>query len=173
LSSARGDVKSESDVKDEGADALAKMLQTAMAESEGPGGGAAAVEIDLTEAPGIGAKTAEALEAAGFGDLATLVAASSEELEQVEGLGPKTAAKLQEWAREKAAESSAESGLTADDAGDAFGASLGDGADAAGNAATMDDGDFMAALSRAFQESERQRDAEGEATDDEGGTAGE
>jgi hypothetical protein len=50
---------------------------------------------------------------------------------------------------------------------------LDDGADAAGEAATMDDGDFMAALSRAFQESERQRDAEGEANDDEGGAAGE
>jgi N utilization substance protein A len=177
LIGARIDIKSESDVKDEVADALAKMLQTAMAESEGPGGAggiaAVAVEFDLTDAPGIGAKTAEALEAAGFGDLATLVAASSEELEQVEGLGPKTAAKLQEWAREKAEEISAEAGLAADDAGDAFGADLDDGADAAGEAATMDDGDFMAALSRAFQESERQRDAEGEANDDEGGAAGE
>jgi N utilization substance protein A len=177
LIGARIDITTESADKDEVADALAKMLQTAMAESEGPGGAggiaAVAVEIDLTDAPGIGAKTAEALEAAGFGDLATLVAASSEELEQVEGLGPKTAAKLQEWAREKAEEISAEAGLAADDAGDAFGADLDDGADAAGEAATMDDGDFMAALSRAFQESERQRDAEGEANDDEGGAAGE
>src|SRR5690606_28192042 len=117
LIGARIDIKSESDVKDEVADALAKMLQSAMAEVDLPeGGGApvAATVVDLTEAPGIGAKTAEALEAAGFGTLGALVGADASDLEQVEGLGPKTAAKLLEWAREKAAEM----GATAEEAAD-------------------------------------------------------
>jgi transcription termination/antitermination protein NusA len=166
LIGARIDIKSESDVKDEVADALAKMLQSAMAESEGPGGEpAAATPIDLTEAPGIGAKTAESLEAAGFGGLEALVTATAEDLEQVEGLGPKTAAKLLEWAREKAEEIGA--GAAAVEA--SFGGDFDGSSTTAEEAATLDDGDFMAALSRAFQESERQRDAEGEAAGEKDG----
>ncbi|MBI5239641.1 MAG: transcription termination factor NusA [Elusimicrobia bacterium] len=43
---------------------------------------------------GVGAKTAEALAAAGFTDPARLAAATPEELTAVEGIGPKTAAKI-------------------------------------------------------------------------------
>ncbi len=104
LIGSRIDIKSESDVKDEVADALAKMLQTAM--SEGGEGEAAATPtpVDLTEAPGIGEKTAAALAEAGFDTLDALLEASEEDLEAVEGLGPKTAANLRAWATEKAEE---------------------------------------------------------------------
>jgi N utilization substance protein A len=167
LIGARIDIKSESDVKDEVADALARMLQTAMAESEAPGAAAAAIEIDLTEAPGIGAKTAAALEEAGYGALDTLLAASLEDLEQVEGLGPKTAAKLAEWAKEKAEAIGEELGLAPEAAAEAAGE--GDLAEAAEEASSLDDSDFMAALSRAFEESERQRDAEAAEAEEEAG----
>ena len=167
LIGARIDIKSETDVKGEVADALAKMLQTAMAESDAERMEAVgAEEIDLTEAPGIGAKTAAALTEAGYGSLDTLLVATEEELRQVEGLGPKTATKLLEWAAEKAEElgyapaAEAEGGFE-----EGFGAPS--GAEAA--AGTMDDQDFMAALSRAFQESERQRGTGGVEAEEEAG----
>ena len=150
LIGARIDIKSETDVKGEVADALAKMLQTAMAESEPPAEAAEAPVLDLTEAPGIGAKGAAALEEAGYGSLDTLLAATAEELTEVEGLGPKTAEKLVEWARVKAEELGYEPG-------EAEAEGLMASEEPAEAASTMDDGDFMAALSRAFQESERQR----------------
>ncbi len=171
LIGARIDIKSESDVKDEVADALAKMLQSAMAEADLPEGGgapAAATIVDLTEAPGIGAKTAEALEVAGFGTLDALLSADASDLEQVEGLGPKTAAKLLEWAQEKAEEMGAVAGEPMEEA---FAAETEGTAAVADEAASLDDSDFMAALSRAFQESERERDAE--SGDEETGAAGE
>ncbi|HLE83202.1 MAG TPA: transcription termination factor NusA [Thermoanaerobaculia bacterium] len=160
LIGARIDIKSETDVKGEVADALAKMLQTAMAESDAERAAALPTELDLTEAPGIGAKTAAALAEAGYGTLEALLPATAEELRQVEGLGPKTAAKLLEWAAEKAVE------LGYEPAGEVEGLFEGDfGAAAAAReaaSAPMDDQDFMAALSRAFHESERQRDTEAE-----------
>ena len=82
------EIKSESDIKDEVAGALAKMLQTAISE-EIPEGGV--IEFSLESAPGVGVKMAEKLEQAGFGELDGLLAASPEQLEQVEGVGPKTA----------------------------------------------------------------------------------
>jgi N utilization substance protein A len=124
LLGAKIDIKSESDVKDEVTDALARMLQSSVA--------GAAKGLDLTEAPGVGPKTAEALAAAGFAELDKLTAASLEELTAVEGVGDKTAQELVAWAQERSA-ARAEEG---------------------GGSATMDDQDFMAALSRAFQESE-------------------
>jgi len=152
LIGARIDIKSESDVKDEVADALAKMLQTAIA--EGAPGEAPATEtpIDLTEAPGIGEKTAAALDEAGFGTIEALIEATPEELQQVEGLGPKTVASLLEWAAEKAEELGE---LQEEEPFDEdFTA-----AKTAEAASTMDDQDFMAALSKAFQESEALRES--------------
>jgi len=152
LIGARIDIKSESDVKDEVADALAKMLQTAIA--EGAPGEAPATEtpIDLTEAPGIGEKTAAALDEAGFGTIEALIEATPEELQQVEGLGPKTVAGLLEWAAEKAEELSE---LQEEEPFDEDFAA----AKTAEAASTMDDQDFMAALSKAFQESEALRES--------------
>jgi len=150
LISSRIDIKSESDVKDEVADALAKMLQTAMAEG-GEEAAAAATPVDLTEAPGIGDKTATALAEAGLDTIEALLEASEEDLEAVEGLGPKTAASLREWATEKAEEIAAahQGAETADE--EVFEEGFGEAAEVP---STMDDQDFMAALSKAFQESE-------------------
>jgi N utilization substance protein A len=144
LLNARIDIKSESDVKDEVTDALAKMLQSAV----GP-----ATQVDFSAAPGVGEKTAEALEAAGYGDLTVLQAASADDLAAVEGIGPKTAEGVIAWAAELSP------------AGEATDATQQDGEESA--TSTMGDQDFMAALSRAFQESE-----EPEAVAEEDGTAG-
>jgi N utilization substance protein A len=150
LIGSRIDIKSESDVKDEVADALAKMLQTAMSEGEEGGEPATETPVDLTEAPGVGEKTAAALTEAGYGTLEALLAASAEELREVEGLGPKTVEGLREWATQKAEEIA---GAASGEAG--LGAELGAAGDE--EASTMADQDFMAALSKAFEESEALR----------------
>ncbi len=152
LIGARVDIKSESDVKDEVADALAQMLQTAMSEG-GEEEAATETAVDLTEAPGIGDKTAAALADAGFGTLEALLAADLEELQQVEGLGPKTAAGLRDWATAKAEELT---GATAEEAEEAIFEEGLEGEEEE-EPSTMADQDFMAALSKAFEESEALR----------------
>jgi transcription termination/antitermination protein NusA len=142
LIGAKIDIKSESDVKDEVADALARMLQTAM--TQGGEEAAPAPAFDLTQAPGIGDKTAEKLAEAGFGTLEALRAATIEELEAVEGVGAKTAEGLKEWAAGQAAPPDPFAGRAPIEAPPS---------------STMDDQDFMAALSKAFQESEMLRDS--------------
>jgi transcription termination/antitermination protein NusA len=147
------DIKSESAVKDEVADALAALLQVGGEEPEEAA--AEPAELDLASAPGIGPKTAEKLREAGYGSLAALVAASTEELAAV--VGPKLATTLAQWASEQSRE-----------AGEA--AALGELARRAERTSskTMDDTDFMAALSRAFQDLEVTRpatDEEGEETE--------
>ncbi len=136
------DIKSETDVKDEVADALAKMLQVDFGE-------ATAAPLDLTEAPGVGPTTAEKLAEAGFADLDRLVDASTEELEAVEGVGPKSAVALLEWAAAKKDEAGASTASGAAGLGQGL-----EGAEGGESTGTMDDHDFMAALSRAFAESE-------------------
>ncbi|MGH9465423.1 MAG: transcription termination factor NusA, partial [Thermoanaerobaculia bacterium] len=138
LLGARIDIKSESDVKGEVADALAQMLQSAMSEelADGP------VEFRLTDAPGVGAVTAQALEAAGYGTLEALLAASPAELGQVESVGGKTAQAIVDWAR-SLAERQAAQGPTALDA-----------LLAGEPTSEVDDQAFMAALSKALAEAE-------------------
>ncbi len=126
LLGARIDIKSESDVKDEVTDALARMLQSSVGDS---------AAASLADGPGVTPEIAEALEAAGFGELSALAGASAEDLDGIEGLDADGAAGLIAWAGEQGAESGESE--PADEGG-----------------ATMDDQDFMAALSRAFQESE-------------------
>jgi N utilization substance protein A len=145
LLNARIDIKSETDVKDEVADALAKMLETAIAEEVD---GAPARSFDLRSAPGVGALTAEKIEVAGFGELETLLEASVEKLEAIEGVGPKTAKAILEWARELSEEQAAAPEAASVDQAPAEAATA------------MDDKDFMAALSRAFKETERSPDDE-------------
>jgi len=143
----RIDIKSETDVKDEVADALARMLQGAFTQ-EAPSG-SMTDELDLTSVPGVGSKTAADLRGAGFTTLQTLVEATPEDLQRVDGVGPKTAQSILNWAQEKAAK--IESG-----AGD-----LGVSMPAVEGAATMNDRDFFAALSKALGESEQKaREAE-------------
>ncbi len=141
LIGSRIDIKSESDVKDEVADALARMLQGAFTEER------RAVsltdEIDLTAVPGIGINTAADLKAAGFSTLQDLLDATTEDLQRVEGVGPKTAGSILNWAQERA--SHAAEGETV---------MVEAGGEEAGATATLQEDDFLAALSRAFKESE-------------------
>jgi transcription termination/antitermination protein NusA len=141
LIGAKIDIKSETDVKDEVADALAKMLQTAISQTEGE----APAAFDLTTIPGVGGKTAEKLVEAGYGSLDALLSADLEALERVETVGPKTAAAILEWAAEQTGEQQGASGL--------------DLRLREERSAPMDDSDFMAALSKAFKESEVLRTA--------------
>ena len=146
------DIKSESDVKDEVAGALARMLQTAVGQED-----EAREEFvfDLTQAPGIGAKTAEKLSEAGLGTLEALLAATPEQLQEVEGVGKKTAAAILDWAREL----DSQRGQSGDNE---FGGQT-------AVTSSMGDQDFLAALSKAFRESEAQKaDAEAMAEEDEG-----
>jgi N utilization substance protein A len=142
----RIDIKSESDVKDEVADALARMLQNAL------GGGAAAApgEMSLAAAPGVDAELATSLLEAGIVDAEALlqaVEADPDALLAVEGMDEDLAASLTEWAQARVKERD-----------DRTGAEIGALFRAPEKPSTsMGDEDFMAALSRAFQESEQQR----------------
>ncbi|MCM2269110.1 MAG: helix-hairpin-helix domain-containing protein, partial [Thermoanaerobaculia bacterium] len=139
----RIDIKSESDVKDEVADALARMLQSALGNE--PPTVALDAEIDLTTVPGVGVKTAGDLKAAGFTTLQTLVDATLDSLQAVEGVGPKTAQAILNWAQEKGAKARH---AAAEGAG---------GEESSVEAvASLQDDDFLAALSKAFKESEQQ-----------------
>ena len=139
------DVKSETDVKDEVAGALARMLQTSFGDEATP-------TFDLSTVPGISEETASHLQAAGFDSLDRLLEATPSELQEVESVGPSTVAALQEWAGQEQAklEEKEEAEVEAPSA------------DA--EASPMGDSDFMAALSKAFQESESgEAPADGEA----------
>jgi len=169
LLNARIDIKGETDVKDEVADALAKMLETAMAEEVD---GAPPQVFDLRSAPGVGARTAGTLEAAGFAELDSLLAASAEELEAVEGVGPKTARAILSWAREIAdagtGAEAAEGGTPASEEPAAA-----DGPFGEAQRSTMGDKEFMDALSQALEEAEKSDpDEEGEAPESRGQNGG-
>ena len=123
LIGARIDIKSESDVKDEVADALAKMLNVDI------GGD----KLDLTEIAGVDEDLAAALEGAGFGELEALQGAGAEALTMVPGVDEAVAASIIEWATAQA--SPEEAVPTSESEGPA-----------------MDEDDFMAALTRVFEE---------------------
>ncbi len=141
----RIDIKSESDVKDEVADALARMLQTAISGVEAAA--AAPTPQDITAVAGVTPEIAEGLIAAGLDTAEALLDASPSQLMAIEGVDESLADRLGEWAQEQSAKREAD----AAEIGKAF------RAPEAGGAASMADEDFMAALSRAFQESEQQR----------------
>jgi N utilization substance protein A len=173
LIGSRIDIKSESDVKDEVADALARMLQTAIG---GTGGGAApAAELDVVTVPGVSAELAEALHAAGLGTAEEVAEQGRDALLAVEGVDEDLADQLAAWAQELLDQRQA---TATRDIGHTFRQPEA--------SSSMGDEDFMAALSRAFQESETQRQASsaldfidldgetagGEADGDEGNTEG-
>jgi transcription termination/antitermination protein NusA len=147
LIGSRIDIKSESDVKDEVADALARMLQTAMAQTPAPVR-APVAELDVTAAPGISATAAAQLQEAGFGDIDALASAEPETLLglEVEDLDRDRAEGLIAWASAQREQRVADLDIGPFRA-----------PEAAPAAASMGDEDFMAALSRAFAESEQQR----------------
>ncbi len=124
LIGARIDIKSETDVKDEVADALARMLNV----DRDPD------ELDLTGIPGVDARTAGALAEAGLGALEALENAGAEALTMVPGVDAALAATILEWAAER-------SGTTEESP-----------AETAGDSPAMAEDDFMAALTRAFSE---------------------
>lgn len=123
LIGARIDIKSESDVKDEVADALAKMLNVDI------GGD----KLDLTEIAGVDEDLAAALEGAGFDELEALQSAGAEALTMVPGVDETVAASIIEWAT---AQASPEEDVAASDS----------------EGPAMDEDDFMAALTRVFEE---------------------
>jgi N utilization substance protein A len=142
LIGARIDIKSESDVKDEVAGALARMLSDAL------GGDAAPEALDLTTAPEIDADAAARLIAAGYGTLEAILEVDVDGLAEAADLGLDRAQGLQDWARELAAEQ--ERRRTEElAAGMSF--------PKAQPTSSMADDDFLAALSKAFQESEASR----------------
>ncbi len=156
LIGARIDIKSESDVKDEVADALARMLSDAIGGAAEPAG--EPEELDLTAAPDIDADAAARLVAAGYGSLEAILEADVDAIAEAADLGLDRAQGLHDWARGEADEEerrrSAEltSGLAIP---------------AAQPTSSMGDDDFLAALSKAFQESEASRAREGGAETDE------
>jgi N utilization substance protein A len=141
----RIDIKSESDVKDEVADALARMLQTAISGVEAAA--AAPPPQDITAVTGVTPEVASGLIEAGLESVDALLDAPRSQLLAIEGVDEDLADRLADWAQEQSAKREAD----AAEIGKAFRAP-----EAAGGA-SMADEDFMAALSRAFQESEQQR----------------
>jgi len=134
LISCRIDIKSETDVKDEVADALAKMLQDAMAESDPPPEAAEESQLDWSLVPEVSEEAAAGLRAAGFTSLDAVLGAEAEALEAVEGVDSETARNILIWATADPEEDVEESAL--------------DGSLA------LDNDDFMTALSNALKESE-------------------
>jgi N utilization substance protein A len=133
------DIKSESAVKDEVADALAALLHVGEGEGEEA---AAGYELDLTQAPGIDEETADRLREAGYGSLDALLAAAPADLAEI--VGEAKVDGVLDWAgtQRPAEEESASAELGE------FAAR----AERATGSKTMGDADFMAALSRAFQD---------------------
>lgn len=139
LVNAKIDIKSESDVKDEVADALARMLKSAMSEADLPVPTSLprldrADEIDWQNAPGISAAVAREMQEAGFVTYGDLLDGGYEALQGLEDLGVARAQGLLEWAREKVGGEEGEEERPA-----------------------LSDDEFMAALSQALKESERRR----------------
>jgi N utilization substance protein A len=161
LIGSRIDIKSESDVKDEVADALARMLQNALG-----GGGAGTVnEMSLAAAPGVDAELATRFLEAGIADAEALAETDRDTLLGIEGIDEDLADSLMEWADARVKERD-----------DRTGAEIGALFRAPEKPSTsMGDEDFMAALSRAFQESEHQRASKSgdEADGPDGDTKGE
>ena len=124
LIGARIDIKSETDVKEEVADALARMLNVDR------GGD----ELDLTEIPGVDGDIAAALSEAGLGELEALENAGVKALTMVPGVDEALATAILEWAAERSRSAGAEDAAVESDS------------------PAMDEDDFMAALTRVLEE---------------------
>jgi len=91
LIGAKIDIKSEEEVKGEVADALAAMLQEAMADQRS--------ETNVHDIDEMPEEWADKLEDAGYDDLDSVINASSEDLTAIEGIDEETAAQIIEIAR--------------------------------------------------------------------------
>jgi len=135
------DIKSESAVKDEVADALAALLHV----GEEPADEGAI--YDLTQAAGVDETLQARLREAGYGSPGAVLDAEADDLAAVEGIGAETALALREWAQGELQHAAEEA------AGEGEGPDFGElAARAEKGTKTMGDADFMAALSRAFQD---------------------
>ncbi|REJ83366.1 MAG: transcription termination factor NusA [Acidobacteria bacterium] len=141
LIGARIEIKSETDVKDEVADALAKMLHI---------GGPDSQEADFSQAPDLDQAQADALRAAGYETYESVAQSSVGELTKVEGLDMLTAAGLIDWATDRMEEEEEAARSAAGSEEEESEADSGDDGEL----------DFMAALSKAFQEAEQEAAAE-------------
>jgi N utilization substance protein A len=158
LLNARIDIKSETDIKDEVAGALARMLQNAISDEPGALEPAA---FDILSAPGVGAKTGEKLKEAGFTTAEAVIEAGAEAIENVEGVGPKTAKAIVAWALDM--QQAAGSAVDAEPVSTEEAQAQLEEGDLASTLADEGD-DFMAALSRALEEAERRDAPEDEAS---------
>ena len=144
------DIKSETDVKGEVADALARMLQDAIGgESTKAEMPAEDEPLPWSEAPGVSAKMAEALAAAGYEAYVDIADATVEDLLEVAGVGPKTAQSILDWVAQRGTAETETPALTVVTEGEE-----------ASETPALDDDEFMAALSKALKESEQEREAE-------------
>jgi N utilization substance protein A len=91
LIGAKIDIKSEEEVKGEVADALAAMLQEAMAESR--------AEVDVHDIENLPAEWADKLSEAGYEDLDSVINATVEDLVAIEGIDEESANQIIELAR--------------------------------------------------------------------------
>ncbi len=149
LIGAKIDIKSETDVKDEVADALAQLLSVAEDTA-----------LDLSQVEGVDEETAAELNEAGYNSVEALSGATVDQLIELETVDLATAENLLAFAQQQPAEEPAtDLGLPEPEED--------------GEGSTMGDQDFMAALSRAFQESEAEAEAETEETGTEDGDAAE
>ncbi len=142
----RIDIKSESDVKDEVADALARMLQTAL--SGAAPAEDAVDETSVVSVAGVTPEIAEQLAAAGLDTIEAILDAPRGDLMAIEGIDESLADRLGDWAQALTAEQTARTEREAADIGRTFRAPE-------ASSTSMGDEDFMAALSRAFQEQQR------------------
>ncbi len=144
------DIKSETDVKGEVADALARMLHDALGE-ETPEAGTLPEEekaIDWSSVPRVSAEVGQALADAGYVALADLGDATAADLQQVEGIGAGIAQSILEWRAEQGPGGFGKPAAEAED-----------------TASSLGDDEFMAALSKALRESEQQREEEAAASE--------
>jgi N utilization substance protein A len=104
------DIRSTSELQREAEAALSGLMAPeAKPEAAAPPDEGAAVQ-QLTALPGVGEKLAARLVAVGLGSLAALAGASPEALQEVEGIGPKSAEKILLAARDALGEASAADG---------------------------------------------------------------
>jgi len=102
LIGAKIDIKSEEEVKGEVADALAAMLQEAMAESR--------AAVDVRDIENIPDEWADKLSEAGYDDLDSVINATVEDLVAIEGVDEETATQMIELARKHEQVAETESG---------------------------------------------------------------
>ncbi len=145
------DIKSESDVKGEVADALARLLQDAIGDEPAPEAQVAVEDeaIDWSAViTGITPEISEALAASGYVALVDLEGATAEGLQQIKGIGTKTSQAILDWQAAQIATTAAPEAPPAE---------INEEEAEAGTPALNDD-EFMAALSKALKESEQERE---------------